>query len=124
MNYHRIAEKLECVFINIDDSLDKKINFLNWGNNLIGRSMESPIKLTEKSISRKHATVNYHHDSMEYKFTHINEHTGSFIKIHPRPPHPLKRGEVLEIGSNEFKVTKLEKSICELTIIMGMKIYL
>ena len=92
--------------MNIDGSFKKKVNFLNYGSNLIGRTDISPIKLTEKSISRKHAKVDYHEDTMDYKFTHINEYTGSFLKIDPNVDHQLHLGEILEIGSNEFKVTQ------------------
>jgi predicted component of type VI protein secretion system len=37
----------------------------------------------------------------------------------------MKIGDVLEIGSNEFKVTNYQQGkICELTVIMGMRNYL
>lgn len=42
---------------------------------------------------------------MDYKFTHINENTGTFLRIDPNVNNKLVLGEVLEIGSNEFKVT-------------------
>ena len=82
------------MFVNIDDTLpsDQKVTFLKAGQNLLGRSPDSPIQLTEKSISRQHARVNYDQEQMVYWFTHINEHTGSFIKINPVPPHLLRLG--------------------------------
>jgi len=39
--------------------------------------------------------------------------------------HKLELNDIMEIGSNEFKVTYLEPGkLCELTIIIGMTGYL
>ena len=62
---------------------------------------------------------------MDYKFSHVNQTSGSFLKIIPNDKYQLHLGDILEIGSNEFKVTTYEAGkICELTIVLGMTDYL
>ena len=72
-----------CAFGMMDGGQIRKYEYLKYGDNPLGRAAGSTIKLTEKSISRKHATVNYDKNENVYKYSHLNERTGSFLKIVP-----------------------------------------
>ena len=114
-----------CAFGMMDGGQIRKYEYLKYGDNPLGRAAGSTIKLTEKSISRKHATVNYDAKESAYYYTHLNQRTESFVKLEAKVDYQMIIGDVLEIGSNEFKVTNYQQGkICELIVIMGMRNYL
>ena len=83
------------------------------GANYIGRSDEKPVDIDLEDqepadrvwCSRQHAVI--HLENQRLSIEDLNSSNGTFVnraKIYPGQMHPLKPGDVVQIGSVQLKV--------------------
>lgn len=95
---------------------------LREGNNFIGTNSESSIKLNEKTVSDKHATLNITRNSKENKYDIVLVDTtstnGTFLngdKVLAYSGKVVSNNDKLSIGNYELKLIIIDKYLENLT---------
>ncbi len=69
----------------------------------IGRDSSNTIKLPDKQVSRKHASITPH--GTEYFIEDLGSRNGTLVNDHPVQRQVLKRGDEIKIGSTFLELT-------------------
>jgi hypothetical protein len=74
---------------------------LRIGKNVIGTAADCDIVLTDKKISRKHATVRY--EGGEFQIADLDSSNGCFVNDEKVQKHDLIDNDMIKLGDIEFE---------------------
>ncbi|HUJ24462.1 MAG TPA: FHA domain-containing protein [Myxococcales bacterium] len=74
---------------------------LRVGKNVIGTAADCDIVLTDKKISRKHATIRY--EGGEYQIADLDSSNGCFVNDEKVQKHDLIDNDIIKLGDIEFE---------------------
>src|SRR5438552_2483674 len=74
---------------------------LRVGKNVIGTAADCDITLTDKKISRKHATIRY--EGGEFQIADLDSSNGTFVNDEKVQKHDLIDNDILKLGDIEFE---------------------
>src|SRR5215831_8199789 len=74
---------------------------LRVGKNVIGTAADCDIVLTDKKISRKHATIRY--EGGEYQIADLDSSNGCFVNDEKIQKHDLIDNDIIKLGDIEFE---------------------
>ena len=74
---------------------------LRVGKNVLGTAADCDIVLTDKKISRKHATVRY--EGGEFQIADLDSSNGTFVNDEKVQKHDLIDNDILKLGDIEFE---------------------
>ena len=74
---------------------------LRVGKNVIGTAADCEIVLTDKKISRKHATIRY--EGGEYQIADLDSSNGCFVNDEKIQKHDLIDNDIIKLGDIEFE---------------------
>jgi hypothetical protein len=74
---------------------------LRTGKNVLGTAADCDIVLTDKKISRKHATVRY--EGGEFQIADLDSSNGTFVNDEKVQKHDLIDNDIIKLGDIEFE---------------------
>src|SRR2546425_2529562 len=74
---------------------------LRVGKNVLGTAADCDIVLTDKKISRKHATVRY--EGGEFQIADLDSSNGTFVNDEKVQKHDLIDNDIVKLGDIEFE---------------------
>jgi hypothetical protein len=74
---------------------------LRVGKNVLGTAADCDIVLTDKKISRKHATVRY--EGGEFQIADLDSSNGTFVNDEKVQKHDLIDNDIIKLGDIEFE---------------------
>jgi Inner membrane component of T3SS, cytoplasmic domain len=74
---------------------------LRVGKNVIGTAADCEVVLTDKKVSRKHATIRY--EGGEFQIADLDSSNGTFVNDEKVQKHPLIDNDVVKLGDIEFE---------------------
>lgn len=74
---------------------------LRTGKNVIGTAADCDIVLTDKKISRKHATIRY--EGGEFQIADLDSSNGCFVNDEKIQKHDLIDNDIIKLGDIEFE---------------------
>ncbi len=74
---------------------------LRVGKNVIGTAADCDIVLTDKKISRKHATIRY--EGGEFQIADLDSSNGCFVNDEKIQKHDLIDNDIIKLGDIEFE---------------------
>jgi len=74
---------------------------LRIGKNVIGTAADCDIVLTDKKISRKHATIRY--EGGEFQIADLDSSNGCFVNDEKIQKHDLIDNDIIKLGDIEFE---------------------
>jgi len=74
---------------------------LRVGKNVIGTAADCDIVLTDKKISRKHATIRY--EGGEFQIADLDSSNGCFVNDEKVQKHDLIDNDIVKLGDIEFE---------------------
>jgi hypothetical protein len=74
---------------------------LRVGKNVLGTAADCDIVLTDKKISRKHATVRY--EGGEFQIADLDSSNGTFVNDEKVQKHDLIDNDMIKLGDIEFE---------------------
>jgi hypothetical protein len=74
---------------------------LRIGKNVIGTAADCDIVLTDKKISRKHATIRY--EGGEYQIADLDSSNGAFVNDEKVQKHDLIDNDIIKLGDIQFE---------------------
>ena len=80
---------------------------LRPGKNVIGSAADCDVVLTDKKISRKHATIRY--ESGEFQIADLDSSNGTFVNDEKLQKHDLIDNDIVKLGDIELEFKCLSK---------------
>ena len=74
---------------------------LRVGKNVLGTAADCDVVLTDKKISRKHATVRY--EGGEFQIADLDSSNGTFVNDEKVQKHDLIDNDIIKLGDIEFE---------------------
>jgi Inner membrane component of T3SS, cytoplasmic domain len=74
---------------------------LRVGKNVLGTAADCDVVLTDKKISRKHATIRY--EGGEFQIADLDSSNGTFVNDEKVQKHDLIDNDILKLGDIEFE---------------------
>ena len=74
---------------------------LRIGKNVIGTAADCDIVLSDKKLSRKHATIRY--EGGEFQIADLDSSNGSFVNDEKVQKHDLIDNDIIKLGDIEFE---------------------
>ena len=74
---------------------------LRVGKNVIGTAADCDIVLTDKKVSRKHATIRY--EGGEYQIADLDSSNGCYVNDERVQKHDLIDNDIIKLGDIEFE---------------------
>jgi hypothetical protein len=74
---------------------------LRVGKNVLGTAADCDIVLTDKKISRKHATIRY--EGGEFQIADLDSSNGTFVNDEKVQKHDLIDNDIVKLGDIEFE---------------------
>ena len=74
---------------------------LRVGKNVLGTAADCDIVLTDKKISRKHATIRY--EGGEFQIADLDSSNGTFVNDEKVQKHDLIDNDIIKLGDIEFE---------------------
>jgi len=71
------------------------------GKNVLGTAADCDVVLTDKKISRKHATIRY--EGGEFQIADLDSSNGTFVNDEKVQKHDLIDNDILKLGDIEFE---------------------
>ena len=73
---------------------------LRVGKNVVGTAADCDVVLTDKKVSRKHATVRY--EGGEFQIADLDSSNGTFVNEEKVQKHDLIDNDIIKLGDVEF----------------------
>lgn len=79
---------------------------------IIGRDDDAEIQLDDQGISRRHASVSYHHDEREFRVNDLESSNGTLLNGSRVSSYALRHGDKVLVGETLllFEVARPESS--------------
>ena len=74
---------------------------LRVGKNVLGTAADCDVVLTDKKISRKHATIRY--EGGEFQIADLDSSNGTFVNEEKVQKHDLIDNDIIKLGDIEFE---------------------
>ena len=74
---------------------------LRLGKNVIGTAADCDVVLSDKKLSRKHATIRY--EGGEYQIADLDSSNGTFVNDEKVQKHDLIDNDIIKLGDIEFE---------------------
>ena len=74
---------------------------LRVGKNVIGTAADCDVVLSDKKLSRKHATIRY--EGGEYQIADLDSSNGTFVNDEKVQKHDLIDNDIIKLGDIEFE---------------------